>query len=73
MEAPKGSYPSAETGSHLGAKGDSSMRPALSGQPEEVLVVGAENPPHSRGRLEVVEILVPKAVQTAGRDDVDPR
>jgi hypothetical protein len=63
-------HPSSNSGLLLLGEDDARMLHSLTGQSEEVGVVGAQDAPHGCGSLKVVAIIIPKHFKTVGRYNI---
>jgi hypothetical protein len=73
MERSQGSDPTTNASSNLRREYYASVLETLRREPQEILIVGAEDPTHLSRPLKMVRIVMAQCVQITGRHDVDPR
>lgn len=73
VERSQGSDPTADAHTVLRRECDASVLDTLRRQPQEVLIMGAENPAHGRCPLQVKWIVTAQKVEIASRQGIDSR
>lgn len=73
MERSQGSNPTANASSTLRRECYAGVLETFRREPQEILIVGAEDPPHLGRPLKMVRIIMAQCAQITGRQNVNPR
>jgi hypothetical protein len=72
MERPQVANPAADTRAILWGKSDSGMLGTFRREPQKILIVGAQDPAHGGGPLQVIRVAATQLSQISGGYGINP-